>query len=353
MPTKQETALDERIIGATVAALEMFSIHLGRRLGLYEALDEPRTVSDVCAETGIAERYAREWLEQQAVAGLIDVDDPPVPWDRRSYHLNSSQRALFTEPDHPSHVSPLADMLAGIGGVLDSLAEAYSTGGGVPYADYEASFRFGQGGINRPASTNDLVESWLRDIPDVVDRLRAGGRIADFGCGTGWSTISLARGFPHATVVGYDNDAASIADAIDNAATAGVAAEFQCADAAEAGQHGPFDLIVIVETLHDLADPIGALSAARAALQPDGAVVIADEKVADTFTAPGDELERMMYGWSVLHCLPASLSDADSAAIGTVLRPAMAGLMAEEAGFTSFLRSEIDAGFFNLYVLRP
>lgn len=352
--TPTAISLDERLIGATIGALELFSIHLGRRLGLYEALDRPRTVGDLAATAGIAERYAREWLEQQAVAGLVAVDNPGTSWEQRRYSLTPAQRELLTEPDHPTHVSPLADMVAGVGAVLDDVAGAYRSGRGVPYADYGTAFRFGQGGINRPAMTNDLAAAWLSDVPELTARLQAGGgRIADFGCGTGWATIALARAFPEAEVIGIDLDKASIDDAIENARTAGVTARFQRADAAQTAELGPFDLVVVVETLHDVADPVGTLAAARRALAPGGAVVIADEKVAEEFHDHGDELERMMYGWSIVHCLPASMAEDGSAAIGTVLRPGMVRVMAAEAGFGSFTQSEVDAGFFNLYILRP
>ncbi|MDJ0925743.1 MAG: methyltransferase domain-containing protein [Acidimicrobiia bacterium] len=344
-------ALDERLIASTVGALELFSIHLGRNLGLYEALDEPRTVAELAETSGIDSRYSREWLEQQAVAGFVTVDDPELTWNRRRYWLDADQHALFARPEHLSHVSPLADMVVGIGQVLPDVANAFSSGGGVPYPNYGASFRDGQAGINRPAFTHELATTWLGAVPDVAERLNQGGRVADLGCGAGWSTIALARAFPNCEVVGIDNDRASIADARANAAAAGVAVRFEWTDASEL--NGPYDLVLILEALHDLAAPVGVLRQVRRTLAGHGAVLVADEKVNDRFVAPGDELERMMYGWSVVHCLPATLAEEGSAGIGTVLRPDLVATLAGDAGFTSTELSDIDAGFFNLYTLRP
>lgn len=344
--------LDDRLIDSAIGALEMLSIHIGRTLGLYEALTSPSTVDELATRTSIDSRYAREWLEQQAVAGFITVDDPSQTWDRRRYSLDDHQQAVLVSPDDPSHVSSLADMVAGAGHVLDRVVAAYRTGSGVAYSDYGAAFRHGQAGINRPAFTHDLATSWIAAVPDVAARLGSGGRVVDVGCGAGWSTIAMARAFPQATVIGIDVDAASIEDARRNAAGAGVAARFVHADGSTLLDHGPYDLVLFLEALHDMARPVDALRHARLALAANGAVLVADEKVAGEFIAPGDELERMMYGWSVVHCLPASMSERPSAAIGTVMRPDIVRALAADAGL-SFAQSDIDAGFFRLYVLRP
>lgn len=208
-----------------------------------------------------------------------------------------------------------------------------------------------QGG-GRQQGTHDLVPNWLGALDGLVERLAAGGRIADLGCGLGWSTIALARRIPAAEVIGWDSDPASIDTARDNAAEAGVLARFEVADAATVIDQGPYDLVTILEALHDMSQPVTVLETARNSLAPGGVVVVADEKVAEAFTAPGDELERMMYGWSVTHCLPAALAERPSAAIGTVLRESTLRDMAARAGFASVETLDVDAGFFRLYVLR-
>ena len=355
MTSSSEPALEDRLIAATVGALELQSIHLGRRLGLYESLRSPRTAAELAEHAGIDPRYAREWLEQQAVAGFVSVDGEVGGdyLDRVRFWLNPRQLAVLVHEEDPSHVAPLADMVAGGGLVIDQVVDAYRTGKGVPYAAYGKPFRDGQAGINRPAFANDLATAWIEAVPKVADRLRHGARVADLGCGTGWSTIAMARAFPKATVIGFDSDEASVSDARANAESAGVEVEFVQTDASSMSEQGPFDLVLLLEVLHDLSHPVEVLAAARRSLAADGVILVADEKVADRFQPNGDEVERMMYGWSVMYCLPASLAEESSAAIGTVLRPSQLGSLAQQAGFSKVDVSDIDAGFFRLYVLRP
>ena len=345
-------ALVERLFGATLGALELCSVYLGTELGLYRTLEHhgALTPDELADRAGIAPRYAREWLEQQAVAGFLEVVDPA---SRRCALTDDHARVLVHEDDL-AHIAPFAHMLAGIGGVLPQVAEAYRTGGGVPYEQYGAEFRHGQGHVNRPAFTNELPGEWLEAMPDIAERLRSEppARVADVGCGQGWSTIAVARAFPRADVVGLDADQGSIADARRHAAEAGVDVPFAEGDAAGLAS-GPYDLVMILETLHDLPRPVDALRAARAATAPGGAVLVVDERVADSFTAPGDEVERMMYGWSVTHCLPTQLVDQPSAALGTVMRSGTVRECAAEAGFAGVDVLPVENDFFRLYRLNP
>jgi SAM-dependent methyltransferase len=347
-------ALAERLFGATLGALELFSIYLGAELGLYRALaqDGPQTAAGLARVAGIAPRYAHEWLEQQAVAGFLDVDVDDGA--ERRYRLAPEHARVLAAPDDLAHAAPFAHMLVGIGQVLPRVVEAYRTGGGVPYHAYGRDFRHGQGHINRPAFTHELPSGWLAAMPDVVARLQAGdARVVDVGCGQGWSTIALARAFPSAAVDGLDLDDASIAEARRHAADAGVRARFLAGDATELPQHGPYHLVAILEALHDMAHPVDALAAARTALAPGGAVLVVDERVADTFTAPGDEVERAMYGWSVTHCLPTQLAEHPSAALGTVLRSGTVRDLAHQAGFARVAVLPVENEFFRLYRLDP
>ncbi|WP_165983876.1 class I SAM-dependent methyltransferase [Streptomyces sp. YIM 98790] len=349
--------LEERVFGAAVGTLELFGIYLGSRLGLYEVLDErrrtgrgPVTYGEFAAEAGIHPRYAREWLEQQAVADMLAVDDPAADAEARRYHLPAAHAGVLVDQEAADHLAPLARMVVGIAGVLDEVADAYRTGGGVPYARYGEDFRHGQGGINRPAFTTALVEEWLPAAEDVTERLRtSGGRVADLGCGHGWAAIALASAFPRAEVWGLDADPESVEDARANAEARQARVRFVTADASAVAAHGPFDLILVLEALHDMAQPVKALAAARDALAEGGSVIVADEAVAERFTAPGGDLERMMYGWSISACLPSVMAEGPGHAIGTVIREDTVRELAAEAGFGAVEVLPVDAGFFRLY----
>jgi SAM-dependent methyltransferase len=356
VPDRAE-ALANRLFGATLGALELFSVYLGAELGLYRTLAEygPLTPAGLGERGGIAERYAREWLEQQAVAGLVEVEDAEADAHERRYRLPAEHARVLCEPDDLLHVAPFAHTIAGIGGVIARVADAYRTGGGVPYSAYGEAFRYGQGHINRPAFTHELPGEWLGAMPDVFAQLEAASRprVADAGCGQGWSTLALARAFRNSWVDGIDPDPGSIADARRHAADAGLdgRVRFIEADATELATYGPYDLILILEALHDMARPADALRAMHAALAPGGTVLVVDERVADSFTAPGDEVERLMYGWSVTHCLPTQLAEQPSAALGTVMRAGTVRELAYEAGYARVDVLPVDNDFFRLYRL--
>ncbi|MFP5318991.1 MAG: class I SAM-dependent methyltransferase [Acidimicrobiia bacterium] len=350
-------ALADRLFGATIGALELFGVHLGIRLGLYRwlAVSGPMTAGELSTVAGIDERYGREWLEQQAVAGFLDVEDPAAPGAERRYSLPAGHDAVLADPEDAAYAAPFAPMVVGIAGALPAVVEAYRMGTGVPYARYGTDFCDGQAAINRPAFTHDLA-AWLAAAPDLDARLRAEppARIADLGCGQGWSTLALAAAYPKAAIDGIDLDEASIRAAESHAAghAAGTRVTFSVRDAGRLAESGPYELVCIFEALHDMSAPVEVLASARAALTPDGAVLVADERVADAFTAPGDEVERMMYGWSISHCLPASRESQPSAALGTVLRQGTVRELATAAAFSSVDVLPVDNLFFRFYVLR-
>lgn len=191
-------SLDQRVLDATTGALELFGIYLGSRLGLYEALRRQgaSTAAGLADAAGIAPRYAREWLEQQAVAAVLTVDDVTAGADLRCYTLPEAHAGVVADPVALDHVAPLARMVVGIASALDEVVAAYRTGTGVPFSRYGTDLRAGQGGVNRPAFTSALVEEWLPALGAASQRLATGGRLADLGCGQGWSTLAVARAYP-------------------------------------------------------------------------------------------------------------------------------------------------------------
>jgi SAM-dependent methyltransferase len=351
-------ALAERLVDDVTRSLETLSVYLGLELGLYQTLSdlEPATEAEVAARASIALRYAREWLEQQATAGYIVCDDPTRRAEERRYRLPAGHAEVLLDRDSPYHVAPVTVMLTGVARVLPELLEAYRTGGGVPYAAYGPQIRRGIAAANRPMFLHELASAWLSAVPDIDRRLRAApaSRVLDLGCGLGASSIALARAYPRVRVLGVDLDQASVTEARAGAAKAGVAdrVTFVAGDAARVASEAPFDLVTVFEALHDMADPVGALRSARAVLADDGSVLVADERVADAFTAPGDTVERFMYGWSVLHCLPATLAEHPVEATGTVLRSPTVARWAAAAGFAEFEVLPIDNPFWRFYRMR-
>ncbi len=354
VPTSEE-ALTLRLLQSTMQALELFGIYLGKELGLYAALRARGRLSppELADAAGIAVRYAREWLEQQAVAGLLEVEPSIAMPDDRRYWLPVEHANVLVVDDHPAHLAPLAQMVAGIGGALERVVDAYRTGDGVAYPHLGTAFRKGQAGINRPAFLGDLVTRWIPAAADLHTALSSTRtRVADVGCGAGWSTIAMARAFPLAEVIGFDADEASVRDARQNAADNGVSVRFDIRDATTDVEAGPFDVVLVLEALHDMARPVNALRSMREALTPGGSVIVADEKVGEHFHAPADDIERLMYGWSIVHCLPVSLAEQPSAAIGTVMRSDTVRALAAEAGLHRLDVLPVDGGFFRLYRLR-
>jgi SAM-dependent methyltransferase len=350
--------LPGRLVDGLIGAMETFGVYLGVELGLYRALADlgSATEAEVAAHAGVAPRYTREWLEQQAVAGYLACDDAVLPAAERRYRLPDGHAEVLVDPDSPYYAAPLAQALAGVARVLPQLPGAYRSGAGVPYADYGSEIRKGIAAANRPMFLHELASAWLPAVPDLDSRLRSAPppRVLDLGCGLGASSVALARAYPRATVLGVDLDEASVAQARAAAAEAGVAdrVSFAVGDAARLAQDISFDLVTIFEALHDMGDPVGALRAARERLAEEGSVLVADERVADAFTAPGDATERLMYGWSILHCLPATLAEDPVEATGTVLRAPTLARWAAAAGFTGFEVLAIDNPFWRFYRLR-
>jgi ubiquinone/menaquinone biosynthesis C-methylase UbiE len=358
--TEQDEAkaaeLNGRLFVAAVEAIELAAVVLGDRLGLYKALADrgPLTAAELAHATGIDPRYSREWLEQQAVAGFIAVDEDGDEETRR-YSLPPVHAPVLLDPDHPLYALPLADLVPMIGKVDDHLTEAFRSGAGVPYAAY--GIHDIQAAFTRPLFVNLLADQWVPAIPGLHQRLQADppAHVVEIGCGEGVAAITLATAYPTIRVDGFDLDDASVAQARRNAADAGVAdrVTFEVRDVTDASLTGTYDAAFAFEMVHDLARPVDALRTLRRVTAKDGFVIVGDELASEEFEAPGDELQRFLYAASVVHCLPVGMVEQPSAGTGTVIRPSMMRRYAQEAGFTDIEILPIENEVWRFYRLVP
>jgi 2-polyprenyl-3-methyl-5-hydroxy-6-metoxy-1,4-benzoquinol methylase len=351
-------ALVERLFAATLSAFDLYAVYLGDRLGLYRELaDHGRlTAPELARAAAIDERYATEWLEQQAVTGILEVDDAGAAADERAYSLPDGHDEALLDETSLAYAATFARFVVAVGRPLPELRAAFRTGAGIPYADYGEDLCGAQAAFTRPLFDHLLGSEWLPAVADVHARLLADppARVADLACGAGHSTIAIARAYPRALVHGVDLDPASIDLARRNLALSGVEdrVELHLGDAADSVLGGRFDLVTIFEALHDMSHPVEVLAAARRLLADGGSVFVADERVAETFTAPGDDVERLYYGFSLTHCLPVGLVDAPAAGTGAVMREATVRRYAAEAGFASVEVLPIENDFWRFYRLR-
>ncbi|MGH3046793.1 MAG: methyltransferase domain-containing protein [Gaiellaceae bacterium] len=356
---EQATAggLAERLGGAALGAYELLTVYLGHKLGLYRALADrgDATAADLAKATGTNERYSREWLEQQAVAGILAVDNSAAAPEGRRYSIPAGHEEVLLDPESLAYIVPMARFAVSFTSALPAVEEAFRGGGGVAWTTYGAEGREAQAGANRPQFAHLLASEWLPAMADVHARLSAEppAAVADVACGAGWSSIALAHAYPTATVDGYDVDEASVELARANAAEAGLGdrVRFHARDAGDPELAGRYDLVTIFESVHDMSRPVEVLEAVRGLAGEDGAVLVVDEKVADAFEAPGDEVERLMYTYSVLCCLPVGMSETPSAATGTVMRTDTLRGYALAAGFTGLEVLPVEHDFFRLYRL--
>lgn len=349
-------ALVERLFGATIGAMDLAGLYVGERLGLYRVLAEhgPLTASQLAEHGGINERYAREWLEQQAASQILDAEQEDGDW---RFHLPEGHDEALLDEMSLNYAMPFSRLLVACLRPIDALLAAFRTGDGVPYGDYGADLHEGQAAFTRPMFLTLLAQEWLPAVPELHERLLADppARVADVACGCGWSSIGIARGYPKVRVDGIDLDEPSIELARRHLTASGVEDRitFHARDAADPGLAGKFDLVTMFESLHDMSYPVDVLRACRGLLADGGAVLVGDERTGEQFDPEAGDLERLYYGFSILHCLPVGMVGEGAAGTGTVMRPDTVRRYAEDAGFASVEIAPIENDFWRFYVLRP
>ncbi len=293
-----------------------------------------------------------EWLEQQAVAGVVDVDDPARTPDDRRFELPNAHAHVLLDDDSEACMKPCAAVVPWLAKAIDIMVEEFRQGTGAAFGLFD--LHDVQAAFTRPVFVNHLTQNWLPALPDVQRKLDSGApvRIAEVGCGEGLAAITIARAYPNAEVDGYDLDDASIAAAQNAATTAGVAdrARFERRDASDPTISGDYDLVMAIEMLHDVPDPVGILRTMRTLAGPAGTVLVVDERTEESFTVPASEMERLFYSFSTLHCLAVSMQDG-GAGTGTVMRPETVRDYAARAGFSTVETLDVEHPQFVLYRL--
>jgi SAM-dependent methyltransferase len=350
-------ALVERLFLATVGTWDVLAVYVGDRLGLYRILAErgPATSGELADAAGLSERYVREWLEQQASSGILEVDDARADASARRYTLPPGHDEALVDETSLNCIASIGQLVVACVKPIDAVLDAFRSGDGVPYADYGADLHEGQARFTRPMFDTLLTGEWLKAIPDVHERLLVDppARVADIACGEGRSSLAIARGYPKVCVDGIDIDAASIEAARRLLAESGLEdrVAFHLRDAADEELRGRYDLVYMHEALHDMSYPVRVLEACRALLADRGTLIVGDERVPDEFDPPGDELERFYYGFSILHCLPVGMIGEGAAGTGTVMRASTVRRYAEKAGFRNVEVLPIENDFYRFYRL--
>jgi SAM-dependent methyltransferase len=314
------------------AGYHAVQVYLGDRLGLWRTLATlgNATSVELAERSGLAERYVREWLGTQAAAGYVTYDG-----STGRFGLPSEHAMVLADDDSPAAGVSGFEVIAAVWASVDRLANAYATGEGVGWHEHDPRLFTGVQRFFRTQYRNSLVAEWLPAVDGLVERLEAGIRVVDVGCGLGAATVLLAEAFPHSTFVGVDYHEESIRQARAAAGEAGVTdrVTFQVGDATS--YHGPFDLVCFFDALHDMGDPVGALAHARKVLTPGGQVFAVEPFATDRLEESlGDPVALTYYAASSALCVPNSVSQG-GAALGAQAGPARLTQAFVDAGFAS------------------
>ena len=343
-----------KLEGAVTAGM----IHLGDRLGLYQAmgsLDRPITIDELSSQLSLAPRWVQEWAHNQAAAKVIELarDDQ----GRETFWLRPEARLVLADEENPAFGMGMFHRLPQTMSALERLPESFRTGMG---HDYDSHGPEGAVGIERsfePWSNAFLIPLVVPALDGVVPKLDGGARVADIGCGAGGAALRLAQRFPRSEVVGYDISRYALDRAETKLRESGVAnARFVDPRREPLPDDGSLDLVTAFDCVHDMTHPAEVMRAIRRSLKPDGTWLLVDIKALDTFeeNAAKNPMASLMYGISVMSCMSSALSAPGGAGLGTLGLPeSKARAMAEDAGFTRFRRLDIEHSVNAFYEVRP
>ena len=348
LPAAQRFAF--RVLGDVTAGQMNTLSWIADRLGLFRTLADagPVTVEEFAERAGIQERYAREWLSAMACHGYVKYDDAA-----KQFHLPSEHAFCLADADSPLYLGSLFAMTQPFWANVELLAEAFKHGGGVPQERFGEGFWCGFERFTRPAFRNNLAQDWVPAMPEVDARLRAGGTVADVGCGNGQALVFLAQAYPQAVCVGFDNYAPAIEAANAHARAAGLGPErlrYEVCDVVN-GVPGAFDLVTCFDVVHDLPRPRPALRTIRQALKPGGTYFVVEFNLSGDLQENIDHplgLGAFGYSASTNYCLTQALA-VGGEGTGTCMGEKKARELAREAGFTHFRRLEFPKNPFNAF----
>jgi 2-polyprenyl-3-methyl-5-hydroxy-6-metoxy-1,4-benzoquinol methylase len=324
-----------RFVGDLGATMHAGNVVVGERLGLYKALAEgPASAGELARRTDTNARYVTEWLRGQAAGGYVSVDP-----QTETYSLTEEQAFTLTNPDNGVYLPGAFILALGSLRAQPRVTDAFRDGTGIGWHEQHSDVFDGCEQFFRPGYVANLVASWIPALDAVEGKLRAGGKVADVGCGLGASSVLIASAFPAARVTGSDYHDGSIEIARKRAADAGVAdrAMFEVASA-DAFTGADYDLVTTFDCLHDMGNPLAAARHIREALAPDGTWMIVEPYAGEAFTDNFNPVGRVYYGFSTFLCLPNALSQTGGFALGAQAGEAAIRHVVTEGGFTRFSR---------------
>ncbi len=324
-----------KALGDVGAALTASLVVIGDRLGLYRAMADgrPTTPSDLAQRTGTTERSVREWLAAQAAAGYVEYDAPSG-----RYTLPAEHAVALVQEDSPAFVAGAFQAMTAAMRAEPKVREAFRSGCGLGWHEHDPELFHGVERFFRPGYNANLVSAWIPALDGVQARLERGVQVADIGCGYGASTIILAKAFPRSTFVGFDYHRTSIESARQRAAENGVADRARFEVATAKSYPGNYDLVVSLDCLHDMGDPMGAAAHVKESLTPGGTWMLVEPYAGDKVEDNLNPVGRLYYSVSTLVCTQASLAQEVGTALGAQAGEARLREVVTRAGFTRFRR---------------